>query len=127
MNSVGQIEKLYQAYNGKAHLYVIYIREAHPVGGLRRPPDQFQIPDPKTLKEREKVAQEFAAAVKLSIPILVDAIDDQVEKAYAGWPDRLFVIDRKGKIAYKGAPGPRGLQPALKDAPGVLDKLLEDR
>jgi hypothetical protein len=104
---------------------VVYIREAHPVGGRRRPPEQFQIPDPKTLAERQRVAREFAEQVKLSVPILVDTIDDQVEKAYAGWPDRIYIIDRQGKIVHKGGPGPRGFQPSLKEAPRVLDQLLQ--
>ena len=104
---------------------MIYIREAHPVGGPRRPPEQFQIPDPKTLAQRQKVAEEFAAEVKLSAPILVDTIDDQVEQAYAGWPDRIYIVDQQGKIVHKGDSGPRGFQPSVKEAPSVLDKLLD--
>jgi hypothetical protein len=103
----------------------MYIREAHPVGGRLKPPDQFRITDPKTLEERRKVAQEFARQVKLSVPILVDTIDDQVEKAYAGWPDRLYVIDASGKVVLKAKPGPGGFMPAVKQAPEVLDKLLK--
>jgi type I thyroxine 5'-deiodinase len=29
-----------------------------------------------------------------------------------GWPDRMYVIDRDGKIAYKSKPGPFGFKPA---------------
>lgn len=32
--------------------------------------------------------------------------------AYAGWPDRLYVIDREGRVAYKSGPGPFGFKPA---------------
>src|SRR5262245_57366534 len=103
----------------------MYIREAHPVGGRLRPPDQFRIADPKTLEERRKVAQTFARQVTLSVPILVATIDHQVEKAYAGWPDRLYVIDPRGKIVLKGGPGPGGFMPAVKQAPEILDKLLK--
>jgi hypothetical protein len=80
------------------------------------------VADPKTWEERQKVAQEFAAQFKVSLPILVDTIDDQIEKAYAGWPDRIYVIDAEGKIAYKGGPGPQGFKVA--EVPPVLDKLL---
>ena len=69
----------------------------------------------------------MAAQLKLSMPVLVDTIDDQVDKVYAGWPDRLYIIDAAGKIAHKGAPGPGGFGPAVKEAPGVLDKLLSGR
>jgi len=52
--------------------------------------------------------------VKLGIemPAIVDNFDDSTDKAYSGWPDRLYVIDREGKIAYKSAPGPFGFKPA---------------
>jgi hypothetical protein len=118
------IEKLYQDYKDQAHIYVVYIREAHPVGGPRRPPDQFQIADPKTLAERQKVAQQFAAAVKLSAPLLVDTIDDQVETAYSGWPDRIYILNSQGQIVHKGAPGPGGFRPSITEAPAILAKLL---
>lgn len=124
MSSVGSIENLYRAYKDRANIYVIYIREAHPLGGKRRTPAEFQITDPKTLAERQAVAEKFALTVKLQVPILVDTIDDQVEQAYAGWPDRIYILDADGRIAFKGQPGPVGFAPAAKSAPVVMDKLL---
>jgi hypothetical protein len=104
---------------------VVYIREAHPTDGWAIPQNRFRIMDPKTLEERRKVAREFAAQLKVSIPILVDTIDDRMEKAYSGWPDRIYVIDSEGKIAQKGDPGPGGFRPAVLTASTVLDKLLD--
>ena len=46
------------------------------------------------------------------MPALIDSDDNGVNRAYAAWPDRLYVVDRDGKIAYKGGPGPRGFKPA---------------
>jgi hypothetical protein len=120
VHSVGAIEKLYAGYKDKAHLFVVYIREAHP----DMPKNKFNISQPKSLEERQKVAAEFAATLKLSLPILVDTIDDQVNKVYAAWPDRVYVIDAEGKIALKGGIGPGGFTPAVKATPGTLDKLL---
>ena len=122
MASVGQIEKLYANYKGKAHFCVVYIREAHP--DMEK--NKFNIPQPKTLEERQKVAKEFAEALKLTVPLLVDSMEDAVGKAYAGWPDRVYVIDAEGKVALKGGPGPQGFAPAVKAAPAALDKLLAD-
>ena len=45
------------------------------------------------------------------MPLLVDTIDDQVNRAYSGFPDRLYLIDREGKVAYKGGRGPFGYKP----------------
>jgi hypothetical protein len=60
--------------------------------------------------------------LKLTIPCLVDDMDNTAQKAYAGWPDRLYVIDAQGKVAFRGEPGPRGFKPA--DAEAALKKLL---
>ena len=88
------------------------------------PKNKFLITDPKSLEERRKAAKDFAKSLNLSLPILVDEMDDGAEKAYAAWPDRLYVIDGDGKVALKGGKGPRGFQPAVTAAPGVLDELL---
>ena len=121
VKSVGQIEKLYAAHKTNAHIFVVYIREAHP----NERNNQFQIGEPKTLKERQEVAGDFAKKLKLSLPILVDAMDDPVDKLYAGWPDRIYVIDRDGNIALKGDPGPGGFSPSVRAAFEVLDKRIK--
>ena len=104
---------------------MVYIREAHPTDGWQVPQnerDKILVKDPKTIEERTKVAGEFAADFKVSLPVLVDTIDDAVGKAYWGWPDRLYVIDAEGKLAYVGGPGPGGFKP--QEVPPVLKKLL---
>ncbi len=105
---------------------MIYIREAHPTDGRQVPQnerDKVLVKDPTTEAERQKVAKDFADQFKVKLPILIDSMDDTMEKNYSGWPDRLYVIDAAGKIAYKGGPGPRGFKPA--EIPSVLDKLLK--
>lgn len=42
------------------------------------------------------------------MPILVDDMQDTVAKAYNARPDRLFILGADGRIAYRGARGPRG-------------------
>src|SRR5688572_372478 len=109
--SVSLIENLYIGFKDRAHLFLVYIREAHPTDGWQVPAnvrDNVLVADPKSLEERRKVAREFAAQFKLKLPILVDTLDDRLERAYAAWPDRVYVIDAAGRIAYKGGPGPRG-------------------
>jgi len=39
-----------------------------------------------------------------------------VELDYAGWPDRLYLIGKNGRIAFKGGPGPKGFLPAELEA-----------
>jgi hypothetical protein len=45
-----------------------------------------------------------------------------VENAYVAWPDRLYLIDSAGKIAYKGGPGPTGFK--VGELPAVLEVLV---
>jgi hypothetical protein len=40
------------------------------------------------------------------MPAVVDKLDDAVNQAYGGWPDRLYLVGKDGKIAYAGGQGP---------------------
>ena len=44
-------------------------------------------------------------------PVLLDDVDDAVALAYGGWPDRLYLIGRDGRVAFQGEPGPDGFKP----------------
>ena len=53
---------------------------------------------------------------------LIDGIDNSVEQLYTGWPDRLMLIDREGRLVYKSEPGPFGFEPSQLEA--ALRQLL---
>lgn len=38
-------------------------------------------------------------------------MDDGANQAHGAWPERLYVIDANGKVAYKGGPGPFQYKP----------------
>jgi hypothetical protein len=44
------------------------------------------------------------------MPVVVDELNDLVGHTYSGMPDRLYVIDRNGRVAYKGGRGPFGFK-----------------
>lgn len=71
-----------------------------------------KITQPDTLEKRSDTAQKCTATLKLSLPTIVDKADNKVNQAYAGWPDRFYVVGVDGKIAYKGDQGPGGFKPA---------------
>jgi hypothetical protein len=87
--------------------------------------DGIKINQPKTYEERVRVAGECIQELKLGLPTLVDDMENSAQKGYAGWPDRIYVLDTQGKVAYKGEPGPRGFKPA--DAEEVLKKAVGPR
>lgn len=81
---------------------------------------------PRSPEERRKAASSCCAALKMTMPLLVDTLDDHVGHAYSGMPDRLYVIDRNGRIAYQGGRGPFGFQPGEMEQ-ALLLLLLEER
>jgi hypothetical protein len=92
----------------------IYVREAHPTDGWQLPnniQEGINFRQPRTRDEREAIAKECCNALSITMPLLVDELDDRVGHAYSGMPDRLYIIDRAGRVAYKGGRGPRGFKP----------------
>lgn len=94
--------------------FVIYIREAHaidspsPLIGEGMP----IIEDPDSLEERGHVAASCMTRLALDpMPALVDTVQDTVNQAYGAWPDRLYLIGKDGRIAFRGRPGPHGFLP----------------
>ena len=47
---------------------------------------------------------------------------DTVDNLYAGWPERMFVIDREGRVAYAGKQGPWGFK--VNEVKRALKKLI---
>lgn len=112
-------------YAKQADFKVVYVREAHPSDGWQVPQNERQgviFKTPKTTSDREEVASACAAHLKISIPILIDGMDDKVEQAYSGWPDRIYIIGSDGKVAFRGRPGPSGFRP--DEAEAALRKVL---
>lgn len=56
------------------------------------------------------------------LPALLDDSDNHMERAYTAWPDRLYVIDKNGRIAHQSARGPFGLKPAEVEA--TLERIM---
>ena len=73
--------------------------------------DDVVFAQPKDQSERKTVATSCSTRLKLSMPVLVDGIDNKVDGLYAGWPERMFVVGRDGKVAYAGTQGPWGFKP----------------
>jgi len=75
-------------------------------------PSTFKlIEDPVDLDERTEVASKCVADLHLPMPAVVDRLDDAVNLAYGGWPDRLYLVGKDGRIAYAGGQGPREFRP----------------
>jgi hypothetical protein len=66
---------------------------------------------PTEQAERDQVAHQCCSALAVTMPMVVDGLDDRVGHLYSGMPDRLYVLDRDGRVAYKSGRGPFGFKP----------------
>ena len=106
---------MYQHFKDHAEFLTVYIREAHPDDGWQVKANLDQgvcYRQPKTLDQRVAIAKDFCTRFDYPLPVAVDDMDNAAEQAYAGWPERIYVIDATGKIAYKGGMGPKDYRPA---------------
>jgi hypothetical protein len=104
---------MYKRYGDRVAFIGIYLREAHPVDGWSNVSNEkagISFVQPTEFTERTDVAKKCCTLLKMTIPLLVDRMDDGVGHAYSGMPDRLYLIDRDGKVAYKGGRGPMGFK-----------------
>ncbi len=92
----------------------VYILEAHPTDVWQTESnikDKIVFASPKDEQERAFVAGACVRKLGIKFPAVLDGFDNTTEKAYTGWPDRIYLIDAKGRIAYKSKPGPFGFRP----------------
>jgi len=94
---------------------VVYIQEAHPIDAWQEKAnlkEKISVSSHKSLGERCAVAETCVTKLSIKIPSLVDDLGNSTEGSYTAWPDRLYVIDQDGRVAYKSKPGPFGFKPA---------------
>jgi thiol-disulfide isomerase/thioredoxin len=110
----GSLEELKKRYGDRVEFLAIYVREAHPTDGWRMSSNDdvgIAIKQPRLQSERVSVAKQCCTSLTISMPVLVDEMDDRVGHAYSGMPNRLYLIDREGRVAYKSGRGPFGFKP----------------
>jgi hypothetical protein len=110
---LGELEQLHDRHGASVAFFIVYIREAHPEDGwvLTSNRDEgIALADPTSLDERAAAAEACVLRLRTRIPVLLDDVDDSVARAYGGWPDRLYLIGRDGRVAFQGEEGPFGFK-----------------
>lgn len=110
----GNLERLTTQYGDRAKFFLIYVREAHPSDGwwsLGNRRFGIDLTQPTTTEERQAVASRCQSHLQLAIPFLVDNIDDAVGSQYSGMPNRFYLLDGQGRVAFKSGRGPFGFKP----------------
>ena len=103
--AAGRLTEIYNQHADDVEFFIVYIREAHAIDSPS-PMSFGMVEDPIDLEERSRVAQQCVDDLDMPMPAIVDQLDDAVNQAYGGWPDRLYLIGTDGKIAYAGGQGP---------------------
>lgn len=119
---------MYKAYKDKVQFFLIYTREIHPVGEKgrdgkpRKPREGPKIDQHTSMEERVIAADQCIKGLKLTIPTLLDTMDNAYLKKYGGIPAGTAVIDIHGKIAYWTPGAAKGCKP--DKAREAIKKLL---
>jgi len=93
--------------------YVLYILEAHPSDVWQMQSnvkDSVVFATPKNEDERAYVAGACVRKLGIKFPAVLDEFGNSTEQAYTGWPDRIYLVDQNGRVAYKSRPGPFGFK-----------------
>ena len=73
--------------------------------------DEIDHDQPTSLDERAAVAHVCQIGMNVTIPMLIDSTDNDIDEKYIAEPPRYYVIASDGTLVFNGAQGPRGLDP----------------
>ena len=119
---------MYEAFADRAAFRIVYIAEAHADDGWQTTSNRQEgviIRQHQTLDERRAAARRCARELSLTIPMLLDGMDDAAHTTFSAWPERIYILGTDGRVVYRGGPGPYGFDP--DEARAALERLLAVR
>lgn len=124
------LEEMYRQRKDDVEFLRVYVREAHP-SDQQKPTEtnskaNILVKQPTSFVERCTVAGQCLATLNIKGLLVVDELDNHVGRAYGGWPDRLYVINRDGRVTFRSGPGPFGFNPREMEQSLVLLQLDQD-
>ena len=94
------LQKAFETHGDKVDFTWIYISEAHAIDD-RRPSQTVKIKEHTTLEERTEVAKNAAESLGLTIPLLIDDMENRSTRNSAH-PDRLFISTQAVPMGGRG-------------------------
>lgn len=97
----------------------VYIQEAHPTDGWQvqaNLEDDVLHAAPTTMAEREALAEVCMLKLALDMPMVVDDMEDTIDRAYNALPERLYLLDADGRVVFKTVAGSHGFDPEAWNA-----------
>jgi len=88
------------------HFIIVYAREAHAVDTGRRAANTYDdagnpIYEPQTYEERVELARKTVAVEGITVPVLVDEMDNPLWCTYGPAPNNAYLIGTDGRIVVK--------------------------
>jgi hypothetical protein len=108
-DNVDDFEALARDFGNQVNFIVLYTVEAHPKGDpspytgrewVRKENEKIGLllPQPKTIQERTERAQACVHAMKLTMPVIIDNMENGTWKAYGSAPNSAYLIGQDGKV-----------------------------
>ena len=116
---------MYDEYKDRVAFLAVYITEAHPSDVWQMQSnikDQVVFASPKNEEDRAYIAGLCVRKLGIKFPAVLDKFGNSTERAYTGWPDRIYLIDAHGQVVFKSRPGPFGFKP--QELQSALSQLL---
>jgi len=88
---------------------VVYVQEAHPTNGRQTDSNIAEgilFRQHQSYEERDQVAQTCSLDLHMTLPILVEEMDNAIDEVYGAAPERLYLIGSDGRVVYHGGAGP---------------------
>ena len=103
------MDEIYSRYGDSVEFFLVYVREAHPSDGWQvdsNVENNIIFRQHQSFDEREQVANTCSMDLNITIPILIEGMDNAIDEAYGAAPERLYVVGVDGTVVYQGGAGP---------------------
>ena len=101
--------QIYQRFMEGVEFFVVYVQEAHPTDGWQTESNIQEgvlFRQHQDYAERESVAQSCSIDLHIGLPVIIEEMDNAIDEAYGAAPERLYLVDVDGRVAYHGGAGP---------------------
>jgi tetratricopeptide (TPR) repeat protein len=107
-SSAEELKRIAIEYYQRIDFRLVYISEAHANSGVEsqwqstiNQKEGIELPAPRDLADKQEHAALCLRKLSLPFAVAVDGMDAAAERAYQGWPSRLYLVGRDGKVAFQ--------------------------
>ncbi len=101
--------QIYRRFSEDVEFFVVYVQEAHPTDGWQvenNIQESVLFRQHQDYEERESVALSCSIDLQIGLPVIIEEMDNAIDEAYGAAPERLYLVDMDGRVAYHGGAGP---------------------